>query len=114
MSSNLDSATLAQLEQLYLSAKVDYLNQKVVKRTEAVRIALGMLTFLFLLEVYMLSGCWTTNDKLPPMAITLLFVIPLVAMSAIVVMIIIGAFGKEPAVGVGNLADVASETMTSP
>ena len=60
----------------------------------------------------MLSGRWT--NSLPELAITLLFVVPLVAMSTIVVIVVIGAFGKEPSVSVGNLADQASEASIGP
>lgn len=112
MPSNLDSTSLAELERQYLAGKIAYLTQKIEKRTEAIRIALGMLGLLLALELYMLSGCWAKD--LPELAITLLFVIPLVAMSAIVVIVVIGAFGKEPSVGVGNLADQASEASIGP
>ena len=115
MSKSSTSVNLEKLEEQFLAGKIKYLNQKIEKRTEAIRIALGMLADLLLIEIYMLSGCWTISSKLlPDMAITLLFAIPLVAMSAIVVIIVIGAFGKEPSVSAGNLADQVGEASVAP
>ena len=110
---NLERVELVELERQYLAGKVAYLRQKIGKRTEAIRLAMGMLGLLLVLELYMLSGFWANGSvSLPDLAVTLLFAIPLVAMSAIVAIVVIGAFGKEPNVGVGNLAtDSAGETV---
>ena len=107
------SDDLRELEHDYLRSKVEYLRQKIEKRTEATRLAMGMMALSLLLELYMLSGCWANDtDSLPETAITLLFAMPLVSMTAIVVIVVIGAFGKEPNLGIGNLAgDAAGETV---
>ena len=74
---------------------------------------MGMIVLSLLPELYMLSGCWARDAVLlPETAITLLFAMPLVSMTAIVVIVVVGAFGKEPNLGIGNLAgDTAGETV---
>ncbi|MYJ86393.1 MAG: hypothetical protein F4044_01595 [Rhodobacteraceae bacterium] len=106
---------LEELEIHNLKIRNQYFEQKISKRKEATFFAIGMLILLFILEIYMLSGLWSCfNATLPDMAITLLSTIPLVAMTTIVVIIILGAFGKEPSLSAGNLVAQASEASQGP
>lgn len=101
---------IEESEMRYLAIRNEYFKQKINKRKEATFFALGMLILLFILEIFMFSGLWSKSDAtIPDMAITLLFTIPMLAMTSIVVIVILGAFGKEPSLSAGNLAAQASE-----
>ena len=101
---------IEESERRYLAIRNEYFKQKIKKRKEATYFAIVMLICFIILEIFMFSGTWSKYDAtIPDMAITLLFTIPMVAMTTIVVIVILGAFGKEPSLSAGNLAAQASE-----
>ncbi|MCY4101468.1 MAG: hypothetical protein OXF46_11220 [Rhodobacteraceae bacterium] len=107
---NYHTELLEELERRNLEIRNQYFEQKINKRKEATYFAIGLLIVMFLIEIFMFSGLWSKFDvSIPEMAISLLFTIPLVAMTTIVIIVILGAFGKEPSLGKGNLSAQAYE-----